>query len=96
MYEVAWDSSGSLEEGEVDPARFAVNLSSPQESDVRPAEALPVLGTGEAATDEAPQRARREWWRPLALIALILLVIEWLVYHRASLARLRTLVTSDE
>ena len=95
VYEVAWDYPGSLEEDGAGRARFAVNLSSPQESDVRPATALAVPGTDEGAADEGPQRARREWWRPLALIALTLLITEWLVYHRASLARLWRLIMSD-
>ncbi len=80
VYEVAW--------GETGQAGFAVNLFSPQESDVRPAEALPVVGAGVVGEEVRPQGARREWWRPLAWIALALLMSEWLVYHRASLARL--------
>jgi len=71
-----------------DRASFAVNLFSPQESDVRPAEALPAVGGGEAGVGERPQQARREWWRPLAFAALALLTVEWMVYQRATLARL--------
>jgi hypothetical protein len=81
VYEAAW-------QGEAGLARFAVNLFSPQESDVRPAETLPVLGKEEVGEDERSQQARREWWRPLVLVALALLTVEWLVYQRASLARL--------
>jgi hypothetical protein len=80
VYRMSW--------GEDQEARFAVNLFSPQESDVLPAETLPVLGTGEAGEGQRPQQARREWWRPLALVGLGLLVAEWFVYQRASLARL--------
>ena len=36
----------------------------------------------------AAQTAMREWWRPLALLALGLLTGEWLVYQRAALGRL--------
>ncbi len=34
----------------------------------------------------------REWWRPLALLALGLLTGEWLVYQRAALVRLRDMI----
>ena len=72
-----------------------MNLFSPQESDVRPAEALPVLATEEAQNDERSGQVRREWWRALALIALALLLVEWLVYQRATLVRLWRLVKRD-
>jgi hypothetical protein len=65
-----------------------VNLFSPQESNVRPAESLPVLEI-EGTEGERTQQARREWWRVLGFVALALLMAEWLIYQRASLARLR-------
>jgi len=85
--------------GEAPPAaHFVVNLFSPQESYVNPAAALPGLETAGAAAgnDQAEQAglARREWWRPLALLALGLLAGEWLVYQRAALARLRDFLSS--
>jgi hypothetical protein len=83
VYEVRWGEEGAL--------WFAVNLFSPQESDVRPADNLALAGSssgGIAGSDEPARNARREWWRPLAFAALALLVAEWLVYHRASVARL--------
>lgn len=79
-YQVSWGESGRM--------GFAVNLFSPSESDVKPFQSLPVLEAGGAAESERPQQGRREWWRPLAFIALAFLVIEWLVYHRATLVRL--------
>lgn len=82
VYQVAWGEAGRLE--------FAVNLFSPAESDIRPAENLPALGAAAAQGGELPQQARQEWWRPLAFVALAILVLEWLVYHRGTLARLRT------
>jgi len=83
VYRITW--------GKEDMAQLAVNLFSPQESDLKPAESLPLTGnTGLAAqkTSAADQRARREFWRPLAFAALILLIAEWLVYYRATLASL--------
>jgi len=80
VYEIAW--------GQAERARFAVNFFSPQESQVQPAQVLPGLASGGDPRDESPQAARREWWRPLALVALALLAVEWLLYQRASVARL--------
>jgi hypothetical protein len=55
---------------------------------VQPIESLPLLESEPADGGPDSQLARREWWRPLALTALILLVAEWLVYHRAVLFQL--------
>jgi hypothetical protein len=81
LYRVHWGEEGQ--------ALFAVNLFSPSESDVEPADSL-SLAAGEDPEPgrDAARGARREWWRPLAWIALIVLVVEWLVYHRATVARL--------
>jgi Ca-activated chloride channel family protein len=89
-------TEGDANRREATQAHFAVNLFSPQESDVQPAEALPVLGAGDAQGDEPSRQVRREWWRALALIALALLLAEWLVYQRAALVRLWTLVTREK
>ncbi len=62
---------------------FAVNLFSSDESDIRPvpADELRLGGAGEsAAADE--QLGLQEFWLPLAVLALLLLMIEWWVYHR--------------
>jgi Ca-activated chloride channel family protein len=88
VYRVTWGGASQNEERGAAQASFAVNLFSPQESDVRPAQTLPLLGLGEEEGALRPQQARREWWRPLALVALLLLTAEWLVYQRAALARL--------
>jgi hypothetical protein len=84
VYRLAW--------GEGEGASFAVNLFAPQESDLRPAETLPLAGIEGTGEDGRPGQARREWWRPLAWIALALLTIEWLVYQRAALARFTDLL----
>ncbi|HEY9087458.1 MAG TPA: hypothetical protein VIO36_04775, partial [Anaerolineaceae bacterium] len=73
-------------------AGFASNLFSEQESRLEPADNLPGMEAGETAAAAGPMLGQREWWRPLAFLALGLLVGEWLVYQRAALARLRDLV----
>ncbi len=70
----------------------AINLFSVDESDVAPGDVQRLTEMGRVtATDEpASQPTRAEWWWPLALVALLLLAAEWLLYHRPtrrSLAR---------
>jgi hypothetical protein len=70
---------------------FAVNLFLPEESAITPRATLPIAGTTSGQGDEITQSlGRREIWRPLALLALALLLIEWLVYRRATLVQLWT------
>jgi hypothetical protein len=64
----------------------AVNLFSPDESDIAPGDPrriseMGLLGGSRAATDN---EARAEWSWPLALAALLLLAVEWLLFHRPS------------
>jgi Ca-activated chloride channel homolog len=80
VYRVTWGSEGE--------ASFAVNLFSPQESDIQPAQNLPILESLQEGEGERLMQARREWWRPFTFIALAFLVVEWLVYQRATLVRL--------
>ncbi len=79
VYRVTWQD-GSLE--------FAVNLSDSQESNIKPVETLSQFAGGVAGESQQNQQARREWWRPLAWLALVVLVVEWLVYQRATLMKL--------
>jgi hypothetical protein len=62
----------------------AVNLFSPDESDVRPGDPTRIIDMGRVPDDpdEIGQPARAEWWWPLALVALGLLAVEWLLFHR--------------
>ncbi len=62
----------------------AVNLFSPDESDVTPGDPTRITDMGRVP-DDAPtggQPTRTEWWWPLALVALALLSIEWIAFHR--------------
>jgi hypothetical protein len=81
------------------PVRFAVGLLDVDESRIAPGDiakltalgkpaASPGTGTGAGTTDPRPN-ARDEIWIPIVLVALLVLTIEWLVYERDTLARLR-------
>jgi Ca-activated chloride channel family protein len=77
------------------PVRFAVDLLDVDESRIAPGDAAKIqaLGTpaaqpGTGGTAERPN-ARDEIWIPIVLIALLVLTLEWLVYERDTLARLR-------
>lgn len=60
---------------------FAVNLFSAGESDIRPRDSIRV---GQSAVAAAPRRAvgQRELWPWLAVVAVLVLNVEWWVYHR--------------
>ena len=62
----------------------AVNLFSPDESDVTPGDPRRIVEMGRVTTEGGPpaQPTRAEWWWPLALAALALLAAEWLLFHR--------------
>ena len=90
VYEIAaQDGTGQSR----DLGRFTVNLFNPDESDVLPRATLPIAATGAVNGRELP-RARDEWWRPIAWIALVLLVTEWLLVHRGNLVRLSNWVAA--
>jgi Ca-activated chloride channel homolog len=74
--------------------RYAVNLQSERESQVAPQADLTIAqvsGLQQAVTRE--QAGRQEFWRWIAAAALVILVIEWLVYQRGSLEALRDRLT---
>ncbi len=67
---------------ELQTTQFAVNLFDAAESDISPREQV-MLGDAvitEAADEE--ELGQREFWRWLALLALLVLMIEWFVYHQ--------------
>jgi Ca-activated chloride channel family protein len=80
------------------PVRFAVDLFDVDESTIAPGsaatiEALGVApsasaapGSGSAATRPS---ARDELWIPLVLLVLVVLSVEWAVYHRDAVIRIR-------
>jgi hypothetical protein len=86
VYEVAWQDSAGQSQA---LGRFAVNLFDAHESDIAPRQTLPLASQSAAgAGDQESPRARDEWWRPIAWLALLVLVAEWLLSHRGQLARL--------
>jgi hypothetical protein len=76
------------------PIRFAVDLFDVDESTIAPGNgaAIEALGTerpaGAGAAADRPA-ARDELWVPILLVVLALLLVEWLVYERDALARIR-------
>ena len=72
VYEIA--GKGFAEE-------FAVNLLDESESDIRPAGKIEIAGQ-EIASSTVYEVSNREIWGILVLAALMLLAVEWWVYHR--------------
>ena len=68
----------------VSVGRTAVNLFSADESDLTPGDPqrLTEMGRVTSGGDASTQPTRAEWWWPLALAALALLALEWLLFHR--------------
>ena len=64
--------------------KTAINLFSPDESDVAPGDPQRIIEMGRVTSDDEPasQPSRAEWWWPLALAGLALLAVEWLLFHR--------------
>jgi hypothetical protein len=91
LYHLNFEGSG-LNAPVLDTVGFAVNFSDPLESAIAPKSSLPATAVTEAGTGATLPPAWQEWWRPLALIALVLLVLEWLVYRRSRLFQLRSLI----
>ncbi len=70
--------------------RYAVNLFAANESQVEPEEELAITQTSGLQSATTNERVgRQEIWRWLAALALIVLIIEWLVYQRNGIAYLR-------
>ncbi|CAN5642192.1 BatA and WFA domain-containing protein [soil metagenome] len=85
-------SPGGLPEpGTADePLLFAVDLFSPDESNIRPGDGarITALGSGEELPASEAGLARDEFWPLLAALALGFLLAEWMVYERDGARRL--------
>ena len=88
IYTIRWPNSTQP------PIQFAVNLFAPTESHIAPVPdlALNTSGTSivNANESELAGEGQREIWRPLLLLGLLVLMIEWMVYEKDALIRLRT------
>ena len=61
--------------------KFAVNLLDESESNIKPADKIKIAGQ-EITSSTTSTIGNREIWDSLVLLALMLLAIEWWVYHR--------------
>ncbi len=61
---------------------FVVNLYSPLASNIKPLDDLGLQGAITAGNGSTA-RSEREIWQPIALAALILLMLEWWVFYRS-------------
>ena len=61
--------------------QFAVNLLSREESNLQPSDQLSVGGK-QASASHGAVLTNRELWRWLVLLALCLVTLEWVAYHR--------------
>ena len=77
IYEVELFSGSN----ELQSAAFAVNLFDPNESDIAPRGAV-QLGGEEVTPAVREELGQREFWQWFALAALLILMLEWLIYHR--------------
>ena len=64
---------------------FAVNLFDPSESNIRPAPSIRI-GRAEVAATAPQEQGTLEIWPWIAGAALVLLLVEWWVYHRGLVA----------
>jgi hypothetical protein len=76
-----------LKEDSQEAEFFAVNLFDESESDIRPAASIQIGQKSISAVAEQ-KLAQRELWPWLAALALVILAIEWWVFHRRSLGNL--------
>ncbi len=72
----------------IDRAYFSVNLFAPLESEITPRTSL-TLGQIEITGGEEEEIGQYEFWGWLALIALLLLLVEWYVYWQRTRAPIR-------
>ena len=85
------DPSASPGVGTTDePLLFAVDMFSPDESNIRPGDGARIgsLGTNTPTDPAAAGTARDEFWPLLVALTLLFLVVEWLVYERDGARRI--------
>lgn len=65
----------------IQTSSFAVNLFAPNESNITPQTSISLSGN-EVAPSAREEIGQQEFWHWIALLALIVLLIEWYVYQR--------------
>jgi hypothetical protein len=65
----------------IQTSSFAVNLFAPNESNITPQTSISLSGN-EVAPSAREEIGQQEFWPWVALLALIVLLIEWYVYQR--------------
>jgi len=96
IYQIEWLTESPVPpESEPNQLSFTVNLFSPQESKTTPI-SLVIPGTNQLDNVKVTvDLIRREWWRIFAVIAITILMIEWMVYHRATIVQLIRRMKTD-
>lgn len=80
LYEINWGESNSTV--------VAVNLFSPQEANIQPATQLDIPASQQDSINSVFNQSKKVFWRPFAILALVLITGEWLIYHRGTLSQL--------
>ena len=73
---------GPVVAGKVDRSWFTVNLFSEQISQLKPAERLTLPPLSSTTAAHSVHRGQLEIWPWIALVALGVVVVEWLAFHR--------------
>ncbi len=93
IYRISWQDGTTAQRS----VAVAVNLFSPQESNIAPRESLAIGGEVSAGASEAhPLLGRRELWRLVGMASLAVLLVEWFVYQRGAVARVMGWIRSHK
>jgi Ca-activated chloride channel homolog len=79
LYRVTLNEAGGPRDG----GAFAINLFAPVEASIEPATAV-TIGHNPVTTAGRDAVGQQELWPWLALLAVVILVAEWWVYHRGT------------
>lgn len=60
---------------------FAVSAMNPRESDIGPRATIKTRYE-QIEAQTTPERVRQELWKPVILVAILVLLLEWIIYHR--------------
>jgi hypothetical protein len=66
--------------GDTSVSHFAVNLTSPGESNIVPSDSI-ILGNTVVNRPETSEIGQNEIWRLFAIIVILILILEWWIFH---------------